>query len=378
MTTVRRMTHIIMLLVIALSAWLGQWSQSPTAAGQSQPVQSSPITEAPAPASPAALHPFGYGAAVAAHDWDSVQRLGFNWMQVYDVPAYRYPVNVLYRVRADANDWQNLWPWYQALQTEIQQYGDTIDAYQIGNEPNLTENGWSAPPDAYAYINLLCNAYSLIKTYDPTALVITAGLAPTGRVAGFWQGHNGHNGTSQDEREFLREFFAAGGGGCADAIGYHPLGFRADYDAVPDVKSNDLAQNCDNGFCFRGMEKIYDIMRDYGYGHEKIWATEVGWLAEPEDASCLHDITWQGRAWQRVTREKQTTNLAGAFRYAREHYPWLAAMFVFNLNFDQAPWYHPCEQMRFYSIPHDTLQSILSVTLPEMQHTSIYFPAVFK
>jgi hypothetical protein len=194
-------------------------------------------------------------------------------------------------------------------------------------------------------------------------------------VAGFWQGHNGHNGQIQDEREFLREFLRAGGGNCTDAIGYNPLGFSADYDAEPDVKSADPTQNCDNGFCFRGMEKIYEIMREHGYGHEKIWATETGWITEPMDAACLNDPTWAGRAWQRVSIEKQAANLAGAFRYARANYPWLAAMFVFNLNFDSAPWYESCEQMRYYSIQSTTAAGALQGVIWEASRF-VYLPLI--
>ena len=39
----------------------------------------------------------------------------------------------------------------------------------------------------------------------------------------------------QDDREFLKELFTAGGGACLDAVGYHPYGFSADYDVDPDV-----------------------------------------------------------------------------------------------------------------------------------------------
>ena len=51
-----------------------------------------------------------------------------------------------------------------------------------------------------------------------------------------------------------------------------------------------------------------------------------------------------------MTANKQADNLVGAFRYARFNWPWMRAMFVFNFNFDSAPYYDQCEQMRYYSI----------------------------
>ena len=68
---------------------------------------------------------------------------------------------------------------------------------------------------------------------------MSAGLAPTGRVTGDHNGHPGHDGSKQDDRQFLIELLDNGGGACLDAVGYHPYGFSADYDAVPDVISDD-------------------------------------------------------------------------------------------------------------------------------------------
>jgi hypothetical protein len=105
-------------------------------------------------------------------------------------------------------------------------------------------------------------------------------------VPGTWQDsnghiHNGHNGHFQDDREFLKELFDAGGGACLDAVGYHPYGFLADYDVAPDVENPGVdpytdTRACPDGFCFRGAEKIYEIMQQKGLGNKKVWATEFG------------------------------------------------------------------------------------------------------
>lgn len=301
-------------------------------------------------AAPQTTTPFGYGFNVAELDVATVQAMGFNWIKIFDPPGGRHPVNVLLRVNADASRLADVSGFGAEIETIAQQQLGFVDAYEIGNEPNLDASyGWTVAPNAADYVTLLCEAYGRIKAVDPTAIVVSAGLAPTGRVQGNWNGHPGHNGLFQDEREFFLEIVAAGGGSCLDVVGYHPYGYSADYDAVPDVASADPAQNCSNGFCFRGAEKLYELMQANGLGHKKMWATEYGWITEPP-AHCLNDPGWQGRAWQIVTEQKQSDNLVGSFAYATSNWPWMSALFVFNLNFNEAPWFVECEQMRFYSV----------------------------
>ncbi|MFZ0547927.1 MAG: hypothetical protein WAM60_20950 [Candidatus Promineifilaceae bacterium] len=292
----------------------------------------------------------GYGFNVASWDVSLIQSVGFDWMKVFDTPSSRLPVNILLRVNGNAQNLGDLNGYGQQIHQLAQNSGANIEAYEIGNEPNLDANyGWNAAPIAADYAALLCVAYENIKEADPTAIVVSAGLAPTGRVQGNWNGHAGHNGFYQDERQFLLEFLAAGGGDCVDAIGYHPYGFSADYNAVPDVPSGDPTQNCTNGFCFRGVEKIYELMQANGYGDKSVWATEFGWIVAPPD-ECLDDPGWQGRAWQIVSLQQQAINLVGAFNYAEAHWPWMGGMFIFNLNFNKSGLYDLCEQMRYYAV----------------------------
>lgn len=315
---------------------------------------------------------FGYGVSMAELEIAQVQAMGFNWIRVFDPPGVRHPVKVLYRVDIHASHLNDIEAFGDEMETLAQGQAAYIDAYELGNEVNLDASyGWAAPPNAAHYATLLCEAYGRIKTADPDAIVVSAGLAPVGRVVGNWNGHGGHNGLFQDEREYMKEFLNAGGGNCFDAFGYHPFGYSADFDAAPDVWSADPTQNCSNGFCFRGLEKIYEILQSRGLGHKQIWATEYGWLTLPPD-SCTNDGSWNGRFWQIVTHEKQASNLLGSFLYAREHYPWMGAMFVFNYNFNTASWYDECEQMRFYSIKGRPAQETLAA-MPKISNPQVGF-----
>lgn len=338
-------------------------------------------TAHPLPVAAVSSATLAYGLGVAEPDAATVLRMGFDWMAVYDLPNKRYPVNVLYRV--PVNRWSlptapdEPSSFTRELYDTLLPRRDWIDAYEIGNEVNLYVNGWEGPPAAEAYVNLLCLAYQTIKSFDPTATVLSAGLAPVGRISGSWAGHEGHNYTSQDERHYLREFIAAGGLACVDAIGYHPNGFSARFDAPPDQDGGTPETNCTNGFCFRSIELIHQLLVAEGGALAKpIWATEVGWIAEPDNPACLTDGSWSGRAWQRVSRQQQADNLVGAFHYAEEHYPWLQGIFVFNLNFNQARYYHDCEQMRFYSVLEHEAYAALAALRPHLAQRLNYLPII--
>src|SRR3990172_6760888 len=169
----------------------------------------------------------------------------------------------------------------------------------------------------------------------------------------------GRNGYYQDEREFLKEMLAADAGNCLDAVGYHPYGFSADYDVEPDVDSPDPARKCVNGFCFRGVEKLYEIMQAHGLGSTQVWATEWGWITDPP-AHCKNLPEWQGRLWQIVSEQKQADNLRGAVEHADAHWPWMGGMFVFNLDFNLADWYDECEQLRYYAVANRPAETVLT------------------
>ncbi len=290
----------------------------------------------------------GYGFNMAGWDIELVQDLGFTWVKVFNTPSSRLPVNVMIRMNADASHMNDISGFRSEMRNAAQNSGDYIDAYEIGNEVNLdADYGWQTSPDAAQYVELLCAAYEEIKAIDPDAIVISAGLAPTGRVTGNWEGHAGHNGLFQDDHEYMREMLdaiIAKNQPCFDAVGYHNYGFDKAYDTSPD---------CENGFCFRGVEKIYEIMVDKGYGESKVWTTEFGWIVNPNEVGkpdCEQTLIDQGRGWQMVSLQEQSENIAGAFDYAARNWEWMGGLILFNLNFNTAGWYSRCEQMTFYSV----------------------------
>lgn len=316
------------------------------------------------PARSAVPH-LGYGANVAFVGTDSVklQQMQFNWIKIFDVPATALPQSILLRV--DVTHTTTIPQLLSDIDNKLNFLNVnhlTVQAWEIGNEPNIDASyGWGATPDPIAYKSLLCAAYTHLKAAVPDAIVVSAGLAPTGRVTTVPPNPDGNNGQAQDERKYLQQMLAAPGGVCLDVVGYHPYGYSANYDTPPDTGSiADPPTYCENGFCFRGAEKLYEVMQANGVGDKKMWATEFGWLTQPSDPNCLNDPSWSGRQWQIVSDSVQTSNLVGAFQYADANWPWMGAMFVFNLDFNQLGDLGACDQMRSYDIAGKPAQQALT------------------
>lgn len=124
------------------------------------------------------LPTFGYGFNVAQWETDRIQAIGFNWMKLFDPPSGKQPVNVLLRLDANASHLGNVNAFAANIEAIAKAHGANIDAYEIGNEPNLDATyGWGygstkVPPNASDYVTLLCAVYPKIKAADPTAVVV--------------------------------------------------------------------------------------------------------------------------------------------------------------------------------------------------------------
>jgi len=309
----------------------------------------------------------GYGISVKGLNYgdDSLQKataLEFEWIKIYDYPPpERLPFRVLYRVNLPrpGEDWAE-WGHYRHLDAEL--YRGRIDAYEIGNEPNLVEE-WGSNPDPAAYARLLEIAYQEIKSADPQALVVSAGLAVVG-------GEGDPRYVS--DLTFLRGMYENGAATHVDVLAVHPYGFSYPPETPPDGQvcppvglnleqglpngNPTLEQGCVpvQGLCFRRVELWRQIMLDNGDKNKPMWATEFGWLVRPP-ACCLEEPDWQTRSWQAVSEGRQARYIARAYTYAQRHWPWMEVMFLWNLDYSR---YSPgtdltclsCESMGWYSI----------------------------
>ena len=265
---------------------------------------------------------------------------GFNWIKVTANPnsselcgENRLPYNVLLRLnKTDANATvQNVaddtWTWAHNMETSPG-VGKCVDAFEIGNEPNLSGAGqYNGPVNPAKYADQLCAAYDAIKKTDPSFIVVSAGLAPTG-------GSSDHT-YAMESISFLRAMLDevrvnpvshGDPGGCFDVLAYHNYGFRTGYATDP----HDPA--CPADMCFRGVEDVEAVLQSYGI-NKRIWSTETGWMRNyvPTCSSAPWAGIFNGFP---VSNQVQADNLVGAFQYARANWPWLGGIFVFNLDFN--------------------------------------------
>jgi hypothetical protein len=304
----------------------------------------------------------GYGVNV----WDQpdlAAPLGFEWVKLVQEagppPTTRLSAHVLYRITIEG-DPVKLAQYPEQIRSLVRSARGKVDAYEIGNEPNLRGPGfWGYfDVDIEAYTRLMCAVYPIIKSEDPDAIVVTGGLAPVGR----WPGDSK---MAVDERFFAMRMFdwmkyLNNGQMCADAFGYHPYGFKY----APELPLDQLDPS-DNGndFAFRGAEKMRDIMEQFGAGGLQMWATEFGWIRDPvsdpwtagpglADYSFCNETArypeMAGFLWMQVSEAQQADYTVRAFRWADDNWPWMGPMFVWNLDF-----YHrgtSCTPHKFYSL----------------------------
>ncbi|MGE5603182.1 MAG: beta-galactosidase, partial [Nitrososphaerales archaeon] len=119
------------------------------------------------------------GAGKGQYDWSNPDRI------VDQVE--KAGLKLIVRVSQDpdrpfwaGNPPQNAAAYVEFLAAVANRYKGRIQAYQIWNEPNLAREWGKKRPDPAGYARMLKMAYSAIKKVDPDALVITAGMAPTG------------------------------------------------------------------------------------------------------------------------------------------------------------------------------------------------------
>lgn len=304
---------------------------------QAPPTTAATPTETPYPLPKIALGDEGIN--VSNYDNANIQALqplGFGWIQVFNPPDF--PIanyKILHRVslgNAISGKPEDINAWADQLESLARERKGIVSAYSIGNEVNLSREWGGQPPDPLLYAKLLAVAYARIKTADPDALVISAGIAPTG----------GDAAGAMDDLAYARAMFEAGAADFIDGYGFHPYGFAYE----PEHDPNDAQAK---GLLFRRAEAHRALMEEFGAGEKQMWATEFGWLINPneEGVSC----TWPELDWQRVSRKRQAEYVVRAYDFSAKNWPWMGPMFLWNYDFSRSPQYpDPCEQMKFFSM----------------------------
>ncbi len=261
------------------------------------------------------------GAGKGVYDWGRTDRIVNQ--------AEQYGLRILARVDSQPqwagggfptngppDKMQDFVDFLRALATR---YKGRIHAYQIWNEPNLSREWANRPPNPAAYTNMLKKAFNAIKSVDPNALVITAGLAPTTR----WDS------VAMPDTEFVRGMYNAGVQGYFDALGVHAAGYKAPPETDPGQVASDVAYynqgdpNCPGTrcriYCFRHVEDLRQIMVNRGDSNKQIAIVEFGWTSDTRAGSPY--------AWHAVSEDQKADYLVRAYQYAKAHWsPWIGLM----------------------------------------------------
>jgi polysaccharide biosynthesis protein PslG len=196
---------------------------------------------------------------------------------------------------ADLSDWANY------CGTLAARYKGRIAAYQIWNEPNLSREWGGRPPNAVDYVELLKACSEAIRAADPDAILISAGLSPTGN----------EDARALRDDIYLDQMYQAGFQQYIDVVGVHAPGFTA-----PEV--DPAAAPAGRWASFRRVEDLRKIMIDNGDAARQIAILETGWTIDP-----VHPQY----SWFAVDETTQARNLRGAYEYAAENWrPWVGLM----------------------------------------------------
>ncbi len=259
------------------------------------------------------------GAAKGAFNWyftdriiADAERLGLNVLFRLDrEPVWTVPPEGTHSDNGPPENPQDFGDFCHALASR---YRGRVRAYQVWNEPNLAREWGGWVPDPVGYVELLRACYIGIKTADPDALVISAGLAPTG---------NGPPEAIPDV-DYLIGMYEAGAAPYFDLLGVNAPGYKAPPEMSPGEVAIDDRYGGQRFFCFRHVEDVREIMLRYDDGDKQVAVLEVGWTTDPRPDSPYH--------WHAVTEEQQADYLVRAFCYAGEHWsPWIGLMTVISI-----------------------------------------------
>jgi polysaccharide biosynthesis protein PslG len=205
-------------------------------------------------------------------------------------------------------------------------YEGVVDAYEIWRSPNIRPEWSGSAIGATAYVDLLKVAYNAIKTADPAALVITAGLAPTAS-------NDGAN--AIDDRVFLRGIYAAGAADYSDAIGVQALGWANPPDSTCCQNGRPAISGWDDQRAFFFLDTLNDyrgIMNANNDGGTFLWVTSFGWgSSDGIDGAVPAEIGYVSF----TDDEEQAQYIVRAFRQGRD-LTYVGPMFLSNLNFCEA------------------------------------------
>ncbi len=213
---------------------------------------------------------------------------------------------------------KNTQDWLDFLTAFVTRYKGRIRAYEIWNEPNLSREWCGHPPNPSEYVALLKASYAKIKSIDPNAMIITAGMTPTTQ----------NNAEAMPDGQFVEQMYAAMGNnssGYFDVLGVHAAGFKAPPETSPDDIAKNPQYNHGEGaagriYGFRHAEDIRKVMVAKGDSAKQIAVLEFGWTS---------DTIHPAYSWFQVDEQTKGKYIVNAYKFAKQNWSsWIGAMFL--------------------------------------------------
>ena len=216
--------------------------------------------------------------------------------------------------------------------TVAARYKGRVGAYEIWNEQNLAgETGGTVNVGEYA--ELLKAAFPAIKAADPNAVVVYGGLTPTGE---------NNPALAVDDAIYLKQSYAYNNGEIKkyfDVLGVHATGtLNPPENFFPENPGPGPGYFDNRSFYFRRAEDLRKVIEDAGDGQKQVWITEFGWTTK--NAAKGYEYG------QYISEDDQAKYLVRAYDWAKQNWPWVGVMFLWNLNFstvspptdEKTPW----------------------------------------
>ncbi|MEX2426583.1 MAG: cellulase family glycosylhydrolase [Thermomicrobiaceae bacterium] len=278
--------------------------------------------------------------------FDSVQDAGFNWIKIQarwsELQRTENYIDVapLQRILDHASDrglnvvvsvvhspeWigedggipANPEPFGNLMETLASEFEGQVQGWEIWNEQNLAyEVGGNVNPGRY--VELLKEAYAGVKAGDPKASVLFGGLTPTGV---------NDPSIALDDVSFLQQVYAYNNGEVSDYydhLGAHPGSNNNPPDTMYPNNPGPGEWSSHPSFYFRRMEQQRDVMVANGDADKQVWLTEFGWTTENQAPGYGYGAD--------NSEQEQAQYLVRAYEIAKQEWPWMGVMMVWNLNY---------------------------------------------
>ncbi|MCP3912421.1 MAG: glycoside hydrolase family 5 protein [Actinomycetia bacterium] len=175
----------------------------------------------------------------------------------------------------------------------VARYGPLgVSTWEVWNEPN-SEQFWSVGPDPEGYGQLLVAASGAIRSADPSATVITGGLAPADDI----------DGVELSPQTYLSRLYEVVPREAFDAVAIHPYSY-------PAFPSDSQGWNT-----FAALPSLRRILVANGDEAKRIWLTEYGAPTGDHERA--------------VTPERQAELVLDAVRTA-DRWDWVGPLFLYS------------------------------------------------